>query len=102
MKHPELMIVAAGGISFAGGFAKSGGFPPEGVNVIIGTAAITLLVSATKDTRIAPVVNGLAALTLLAAIYGTVPALQAASKSRSKKSPSSESKSSRNQFIKGR
>lgn len=76
MAKAEYLVMAAGGVSLAGGFAEENGWPSNGVNVVAATGILTLLASATENSRAGKIVNALAWLMLISAVYATVPALQ--------------------------
>lgn len=75
MATADGLFIATGGVAFLGSFAEQGGFPSNGYAIIGGTAALTFLASLTNNSPISGPVKGLAALTLLGAVYRYVPAL---------------------------
>lgn len=84
MSHPELPFLAAGGIAIAGGVAKEHKWPSNAANAIIGTVALTVVASATANTRIAPLVHAIGLLLVLTTVMAAVTTVQA-SKSKGKK-----------------
>lgn len=85
MSHPEYLYLGAGGIALAGGFAEAGGWPDNGVKVVAATVILSAGASAFGNSRFKPIVSAFGWLALIAAVYGTVPALQAAQKKPQKK-----------------
>lgn len=73
MRNPEYLVMGAGGLALAGGFATERGFPSNGVRVVTATIVLVLIVSTVKNSRIAPIVTGLAMLMLLASAYEYLP-----------------------------
>lgn len=70
--NPEMPFLAAGGIAIAGAAIKEKRWPSNSIKGIIGTVVLVLVASATKDTKIAPLVRAIGLLFLLAATLTTV------------------------------
>ena len=80
--RPELPFLAAGGIAIVGGAVKAHKWPPNATGAVIGTVALTLVASATGNTRIAPLVHAVGLLLLLTAVMATVNSVSAAKKGK--------------------
>lgn len=65
--RPELPFLAAGAVSLTGGAIANHSWPPDALRSLIGTAALTIIASATAGTRIAPLVHAIGLLLLLTA-----------------------------------
>lgn len=76
--RPELPFLAAGAVSITGGAIAEHKWPPNTVKALIGTAALTVIASATAETKIAPLVHAIGLLLLLAATMATVRTIQTA------------------------
>lgn len=92
MADADHVVLLAGGIALAGGFAKEGHWPDKGVEAVIGTLGLTLLASATQNSRIGPIVRAFAWLLLLVAVYSVVPALHHTVKQTVKPKPKPKGK----------
>lgn len=78
--RPEMPYLAAGGIAIIGGAVKEHKWPSNATKAVIGTVALTLVASATGDTRFAPLVHAVGLLLLLTAVMATVNSVQDAKK----------------------
>ena len=74
---PEYPFLAAGTVAIIGGVVRHKGWPPNTLEALLGTVALTIVASATANSRIAPMVHALGILLLLATIMGTVSAINA-------------------------
>lgn len=69
---PEFPFIASGALLLIGGAARNRGFPKDTIKSLIGTAALALVASATKDYPIAPVVRAIGFLYLLTVAMATI------------------------------
>jgi hypothetical protein len=74
--RPELPYLGAGALAITGGAIRDGRWPDEGVKAVIGTVALVIAASATADTRIAPLVQAVGLLLLMASVMAVVKATQ--------------------------
>jgi hypothetical protein len=82
--QPELPFLAAGAVAITGGAIKERKWPARATNAVIGTVVLTVLASATANTRVAPLVRAIGLLLLLTAVMATVTSVQNAKKGKSK------------------
>jgi hypothetical protein len=80
--RPELPFLGAGAVAIIGGTIKEGHFPSRGATAVLGTLTLTVVASATAESRIAPLVHAIGLLLLLAAIMATVNAVNAKKKGK--------------------
>lgn len=78
--RPEMPFLAAGAVALLGGIVREGGWPAEGTGALVGTLAAVLVASMASGSAFAPLVRAVGLLVLLGAVYGAVPAFQAARK----------------------
>jgi dolichol kinase len=76
-EHPELPFLAAGTVAIIGGSIRHHGWPPNSDKAILGTVALTLVASATSNSRVGPLVHAIGLLLLLTAIMSAVNAVNA-------------------------
>lgn len=81
---PEFPFIASGVLLLIGGAARNKGFPKDTIKSLIGTAALALVASATKDFRIAPVVSAIGFLYLLTVGMATINIMSVASAKKNK------------------
>ena len=72
--RPELPYMAAGTVAIVGGIAREGAFPKAGLNAVVGTVILVVVVSATAGTAVAPLARAIGMLLLLASVMAAVPA----------------------------
>ena len=82
--RPELPYLAAGAVSIIGGARRSNGWPATGGKVIIATIVLTIVASATNNSKMAPLVHAFGLLLLLVAVMATVNAELASKKKKGK------------------
>lgn len=70
--NPEIPFLAAGAVSVAGGAIAEKHWPAHTRNAIIGTIALTIIASATGNTRFAPLVHAIGLLLLLTSVMAAV------------------------------
>jgi hypothetical protein len=70
--RPELPFLAAGTVAIIGGAIKEHRWPSNAVGAVIGTVVLTLVASASANTRIAPLVHAIGLLLLLASAMAAV------------------------------
>lgn len=74
--RPEMPFLAAGAVSIAGGAIAEKKWPKNTARSIIGTVVLVVVASATANTRVAPLVNAIGLLFLLASVISAVKAAQ--------------------------
>ena len=72
--RPEMPYLAAGTVAIVGGVAREGKFPKSGLNAVVGTTILVIVVSATADSVIAPLFRAVGFLLLMTAVMSAVPA----------------------------
>jgi hypothetical protein len=72
--RPELPFLGAGAVAIVGGTIREGHFPSKGGQAVLGTLVLTVVASATTDSRIAPLVHAIGLLLLLAAVMAATTA----------------------------
>ncbi len=75
--RPEMPFLAAGAVSIVGGAIVEKKWPKDTARSIIGTVVLVVVASATANTRVAPLVNAIGLLFLLASVMSAVRAAQA-------------------------
>jgi hypothetical protein len=76
--RPELPFLAAGAVAITGGAIKEHKWPSNATNAVIGTVALTVVASASANTRIAPLVHAIGLLLLLTSVMSATTAVQKA------------------------
>jgi dolichol kinase len=79
--NPEFPFLAAGAVSIVGGAINEKHWPANANRALLGTVALTIVASATGNTRFAPLVHAIGLLLLLTA---TMAAIQTATKNKKK------------------
>jgi len=74
--RPEMPFLAAGAVSIVGGAIQQKHWPDNAGRAIIGTVVLVLVSSASANTRIAPLVQAIGMLLLLASIMAAVKTSQ--------------------------
>lgn len=82
--RPELPYLAAGAVAITGGAIRERKWPSNATTAVIGTVALTVITSASANTRIAPLVHAVGLLFLLAAVMATVTSVQNTKKGKTK------------------
>ena len=80
--NPEFPFLAAGAVSIVGGAIGQKQWPTTANRAIIGTVVLTIVASASANTRLAPLVHAFGLLVLLVAF---IAAVQTATHTRKKK-----------------
>lgn len=80
--RPELPYLAAGAIAITGGAVKERKWPTNATTAIIGTVVLTVVASASANTRVAPLVHAVGLLLALTAVMATVTSVQNAKKGK--------------------
>lgn len=70
--RPELPFLVAGLTSIVGGVIKEKKWPKDTGRVVIGTAVLVVVASATTNTKIAPLIHAIGLLLLLSTVMATV------------------------------
>lgn len=78
--RPELPFLAAGAVAITGGAIRERKWPANTTTAIIGTVALTVVASATAESRIAPLVHAIGLLLLLTSVMAATMAVQNAKK----------------------
>ena len=74
--NPEIPFLAAGAIAIIGGTRREGHFPNKGLEGVIATVVLVIFASATKGTKIAPLVHAVGLLLLMAAVFAATKDFQ--------------------------
>ncbi len=82
--RPELPYLAAGAVAITGGAIKERKWPANATRAVIGTVVLTVVASASANTRIAPLVQAIGLLLLLTAVMASVTSVQNAKKKGTK------------------
>lgn len=78
--RPEMPYLAAGAVAITGGAIKQHKWPANASKAVIGTVVLTVLASASANTRVAPLVQAVGLLLLLTAVMATVTSVTNAKK----------------------
>lgn len=78
--RPELPFLAAGAVAITGGAIREHKWPTNATGAVIGTVVLTLVASATAETKIAPLVHAIGLLLLLASVMAATTSIQKAKK----------------------
>jgi hypothetical protein len=78
--RPELPYLAAGAVAITGGAIKERKWPANATTSVIGTVVLTVVASASANTRVAPLVQAVGLLLLLTAVMAAVTSVQNAKK----------------------
>jgi hypothetical protein len=73
---PELPFLAAGAVSVVGGAIADKKWPSNGMNALIGTAALVVVASATTGSKAAPLVHAVGLLLLVTSVMAAVRQIQ--------------------------
>jgi dolichol kinase len=76
--RPELPFLAAGAVAITGGAIREHKWPSNASKAVIGTIALTLVASATSESRFAPLVHAVGLLLLLTAVMAAVSSVDKA------------------------
>jgi hypothetical protein len=80
--RPEIPFLAAGAIAITGGAIREGKWPANTTAALIGTVTLTVVASATAESRIAPLVRAIGLLLLLSSLMAAVTSVQNAKKKK--------------------
>lgn len=80
--RPELPFLAAGTVAIIGGAIKEHKWPSNATNAVIGTVALTVVASASANSRIAPLVHAIGLLLLLTSVMAAVTAANSQKKGK--------------------
>jgi len=78
--RPELPFLAAGAVAITGGAIKEHGWPSNATNAVIGTVVLTVVASASANSRIGPLVHAIGLLLLLGSVMAATTSVQNAKK----------------------
>lgn len=78
--RPELPFLAAGAVALTGGAIRERKWPTNAPTAVIGTVVLTVVASASANTRIAPLVQAIGMLLLLTAVMAATNSVQNAKK----------------------
>jgi peptidoglycan/LPS O-acetylase OafA/YrhL len=81
-EHPEMPFLLAGALALAGGTAREKKWPHDGLNAVIGTAALVVIASLTAGTSFAPLIRAIGLLLVLTAGMLAIIEIQNATKKR--------------------
>lgn len=82
--NPEMPFLAAGTVAMLGGIARNKSWPANGSRAVVATIAMVTVASASKGTKIEPLVRAIGLLVLMTAVIMAVPYFNG-EKSRTKK-----------------
>jgi peptidoglycan/LPS O-acetylase OafA/YrhL len=80
--NPEFPFLAAGAVTIVGGAIREKRWPSNSTKAIIGTVTLVIVASATGNTKVAPLVQAIGLLFLLAAVLATVKAVNKSKKGK--------------------
>lgn len=80
--RPELPFLAAGTVAIIGGAIKEHKWPSNATNAVIGTVVLTVVASASANSRIAPLVHAIGLLLLLTSVMAAVTAANSQKKGK--------------------
>lgn len=72
--NPEFPFLAAGAVAITGGAIREGHWPSNANRAIIGTVALTIVASASGNSRFGPLVHAVGLLLLLTATMAAIKA----------------------------